>query len=91
MNLKQVIENECGEDYMAMIRNGESPSELARESGFRDCAVCGDWVDCDDDGTTSGQNDDDVCYGRIISKKNFRGTNKQLVESARAFQKREAV
>ncbi len=60
MKLKEVIE-EGGYNYMEEVRNGSSIREMAREIGYLDCEICGEWIDPCDMFVTSGIADIDIC------------------------------
>ena len=58
--LKEIIE-ESGEDYMSLVRNGESIKEIVLEMGYVDCGNCGDWLECTEMAISSGMGGVDIC------------------------------
>ena len=68
MKLKEIIENELGLNYMELIRNSESPREIANESTYYPCELCNEWEYGGDFGITSGQDGVDICEDCMEAK-----------------------
>jgi hypothetical protein len=58
--LKEVI-NEIGEDYMALIREGSLPSEIAADAGYRQCWQCDSWENQEEMATSGGNGESELC------------------------------
>ena len=60
--LKEIIEENEDRSYMSLVRNGESPREIAQEMGYTDCTNCGSWKDRCDMAIGSGMSiGDEIC------------------------------
>lgn len=72
MTLAEVIIEIGDEDYMTIIRRGDSPKEYAYEAGYDQCDVCHDWMVRSDFFVTDGQigcNVCEYCYDNKLQNK----------------------